>query len=131
VEMGPGPSVQSDADIAAFIRATAYTVHHPVGTCRMGSDANAVLDPELRLRGMSGLRVADASVIPSIIGGNTNAAIVMIAEKAADLLRGRAPLPAAQLDVVSEPNTQNKETIDGRRAYEDVAGRQSRDHAYR
>ncbi len=95
----PGPAVTSDADIAAFIRATAYTVHHPVGTCRIGSDSYAVVDPDLRVRGMAGLRVADASVMPSIVGGNTNAVVVMIAEKAADLIRGRRPPPAAPLDV--------------------------------
>jgi choline dehydrogenase len=97
VESAPGPRVQSDADIASFIRATSYTVHHPVGTCRMGSDAQAVVDPELRLRGLAGLRVADASVIPSIIGGNTNAAVVMVAEKCADLLRNLAPPPPAPI----------------------------------
>jgi len=95
VEYAPGSAVQSDAEIAEFIRATAYTVHHPVGTCRMGG-ADAVVDPQLRLRGLQGLRVADGSVMPSIVGGNTNAVIVMIAEKAADLIRGRrAPPPAA------------------------------------
>jgi len=94
----PGPAAASDADLAAFIRATSYTVHHPVGTCRMGTDAGAVVDPELRVRGLSGLRVADASVMPSIVGGNTNAVVVMIAEKAADMIRGRRPLEPAQLD---------------------------------
>jgi len=93
-EAAPGPAVQSDAEIAAYIRATSYTVHHPAGTCRMGSDPDAVLDPELRVRGLDGLRVADASVMPMLIGGNTNAPVVMIAEKAADLIRGRPALPA-------------------------------------
>jgi choline dehydrogenase-like flavoprotein len=63
----------------------------------MGSDAAAVVDPQLRVQGIAGLRVADASVFPSIIGGNTNAAVVMIAEKASDLIRGRPPLPAAEV----------------------------------
>jgi choline dehydrogenase len=94
VEALPGPAVDDDAGIAAFIRATSYTVHHQVGTCRMGRQADAVVDEELRLRGIEGLRVVDASVMPSIIGGNTNAVVVMIAEKAADLIRGRRPLPA-------------------------------------
>jgi choline dehydrogenase len=89
VESAPGPSVQSDEDIAAYIRATSYTVHHPAGTCRMGSDPDAVLDPDLRVRGIDGLRVADASIMPMLIGGNTNAPVVMIAEKASDLIRGR------------------------------------------
>jgi choline dehydrogenase-like flavoprotein len=95
VEAAPGSAMQSDEAIDAFIRATAYTVHHPVGTCRMGRDADSVVDAELRVRGITGLRVADASVMPSIIGGNTNAAVIMIAEKAADLMKGRPPPPAA------------------------------------
>lgn len=94
----PGSAAASDADLAAFIRATSYTVHHPVGTCRIGTDADAVVDPELRVKGVSGLRIADASVMPSIIGGNPNAVVVMIAEKAADLIRGRRPPEPAQLD---------------------------------
>lgn len=97
VEVAPGPDVQSDAEIEDYIRRTGYTVHHPVGTCRMGSDAGAVVDPELRFHGISGLRIADASVMPQIIGGNTNAPCVMIAERAADFILGKPALPAAQL----------------------------------
>jgi choline dehydrogenase len=97
-EVAPGARVQSDAEIADFIRSTAYTVHHQVGTCRMGSGAEAVVDPQLRLLGLAGLRVADASVMPSIVGGNTNAVVVMIAEKAADLIRQRPLLAPAPLD---------------------------------
>jgi choline dehydrogenase-like flavoprotein len=94
-EVAPGASVQTDAELEACIRGGAYTVHHPVSTCRMGVDGMAVVDPELRVHGIEGLRIADASVFPSIIGGNTNAAVVMIAEKAADMIRGRpAPAPA-------------------------------------
>jgi len=97
-EIAPGEAAgDSDASLAAYVRAQAYTVHHPVSTCRMGGDALAVVDPQLRVRGLEGLRVADAAVFPSIIGGNTNAAVVMIAEKAADLILGRPPLPPAQL----------------------------------
>jgi choline dehydrogenase-like flavoprotein len=94
-ETAPGSGALSDADLIAYIRAEAYTVHHPVSTCRMGSDAAAVVDPQLRVLGLEGLRVADAAVFPSIIGGNTNAAVVMIAEKAADMILGRPPLPPA------------------------------------
>ncbi len=90
-ETAPGAAAASDAELAAYVRAEAYTVHHPVGTCRMGSDAAAVVDPQLRVVGLESLRVADASVFPSIIGGNTNAAVVMIAEKAGDLILGRPP----------------------------------------
>ena len=81
--------------IAQFIRASAYTVHHQVGTCRMGEHPEAVVDSQLRLRGVDGLRVVDASVMPRIIGGNTNAVVVMIAEKAADLIRQRPLLAPA------------------------------------
>jgi choline dehydrogenase-like flavoprotein len=91
-ETSPGSAAQSDAELAAYVRAEAYTVHHPVSTCRMGNDAAAVVDPQLRVVGLDNLRVADASVFPSIIGGNTNAAVVMIAEKAGDLILGRPPL---------------------------------------
>jgi len=91
-EIAPGAARGSDAEIDAFIRASAITVHHPLGTCRMGNDESAVVDPELRLRGAEGLRVADASVMPDLVGGNINAAVLMVAEKAADLIRGnKAP----------------------------------------
>lgn len=96
-EIAPGLDKTADADIDAHIRATSITVHHPVGTCRMGpaSDDTAVVDPELRVRGVEALRVVDASVMPDLIRGNINAAVVMIAEKAADLILGRtAPQPA-------------------------------------
>lgn len=97
-EAVPGAAAQSDADLVGYIRTQAYTVHHPVSTCRMGSDESAVVDPQLRVAGLEGLRVADASVFPSIVGGNTNAVVVMVAEKAADLILGRPALPPAMLD---------------------------------
>jgi len=102
-ESAPGAELRSDTDLEAYIRAEAYTVHHPVSTCRMGSDEAAVVDPQLRVRGIDRLRVADASVFPSIIGGNTNAAVVMIAEKASDLLRGRTPPPPDTLPPADHP----------------------------
>ena len=86
--------VRTDDEIRAAIRARADTIYHPVGTCRMGNDARAVVDPQLRVRGVEGLRVVDASVMPTLVSGNTNAAVVMIAEKAADQIRG-AGVPAA------------------------------------
>jgi 4-pyridoxate dehydrogenase len=85
--------LSSDAEIDAHIRATGITVHHPAGTCRMGADEQSVVDPELRVRGVEALRVVDASVFPDLIGGNINAPVIMIAEKAADMMSGRAPLP--------------------------------------
>ena len=97
-ECAPGSDVRTPSDIERYIRATASTVHHPVGTCRMGKDSESVVDLNLKVRGIDGLRVADASIFPSIIGGNTNAPTVMVAEKAADLLLGRAPLRPAVLD---------------------------------
>ena len=92
-EIAPGPKNRSDAEIDAHIRATAITVHHPLGTCKMGvaTDETAVVDGELRVFGVDALRVVDASVMPDLVGGNINAPVIMIAEKAADLIRGRPP----------------------------------------
>lgn len=95
-EVSPDPALESDADLTAYVRAESYTVHHPVGTCRMGVGPDAVVDAQLRVIGLTGLRVADASVFPSILGGNTNAAVVMVAEKAADMMLNRPP-PAAPI----------------------------------
>ncbi|MEJ2761871.1 MAG: GMC family oxidoreductase N-terminal domain-containing protein [Gammaproteobacteria bacterium] len=93
-EYAPDPDVNDDEGLKDYVRRNVVTVHHPVSTCRMGADEDSVVDPELRVRGVKGLRVADASVFPSLIGGNTNAAVVMVAEKAADMIRGRpAPEP--------------------------------------
>jgi choline dehydrogenase-like flavoprotein len=80
--------IQTDAQWEAYIRQRADTIYHPVGTCKMGAehDATAVLDSQLRVKGVSGLRVIDASVMPTLVSGNTNAATVMLAEKAADFL---------------------------------------------
>ena len=88
-ETTPGPDVQDDAGIDAFIAGAASTIFHPVGTCRMGVDAGSVVDEELRVRGVEGLRVADASVMPRIVSSNTHAATVMIAERAAELMLAR------------------------------------------
>ena len=87
-ELEPGPGVQTDAEIDEFIRAKAEADYHSVGSCRMGQDALAVVDEQLRVRGLDGLRVVDASVIPHMIGGNTCMPVIMLAEKAADLIRG-------------------------------------------
>ena len=90
----PPRSDLSDSELIAFIRAKAETVYHPVGSCRMGSDDSAVVDTQLRVRGVEGLRVVDASVMPTLIGGNTNAPTIMIAERVSDLILGKTPLAA-------------------------------------
>ncbi|MEP6860047.1 MAG: GMC family oxidoreductase N-terminal domain-containing protein [Deltaproteobacteria bacterium] len=85
-EVFPGPTTTSDDDLRAWIRSSANTIFHPTGTCKMGTDPAAVVDPELRVHGLRNLRVADASVMPRIIGGNTNAPTIMIAERCADFM---------------------------------------------
>jgi choline dehydrogenase-like flavoprotein len=86
VELAPGPLVQSDEELRHWVRHNAESVYHPVGTCKMGLDALAVVDPRLRVHGLEGLRVVDASIMPSLIGGNTNAAATMIGEKGAAMI---------------------------------------------
>lgn len=86
-EIYPGPKVQSDKELLGFLRQKADNIYHPVGSCKMGIDDMAVVDPQgLKVYGLNGLRVIDASVMPTLIGGNTNAPTVMIAEKAADAI---------------------------------------------
>ncbi|MCU1785368.1 GMC family oxidoreductase N-terminal domain-containing protein [Pseudomonas sp. 13B_2.1_Bac1] len=96
-EVFPGLSVRSDEALLSYINQRAKTVYHPVGTCKMGTDAMAVVDPELRVHGLRNLRVVDASIMPNLISGNTNAPSIMIGEKAADLILGRSALPAAHV----------------------------------
>jgi len=86
-EIAPGPAAQSDAEIDAWVREATNTALHPVGSCAMGTGEMAVCDAQLRVHGVEGLRIADASVMPRIVGGNTNAPCIMIGEKAADLIR--------------------------------------------
>jgi choline dehydrogenase-like flavoprotein len=82
----PGPQAQTDADIVAYASKFSKTDYHPVGTCKMGVDAMAVLDTSLRVRGLEGLRVCDSSAMPQLVSSNTNAATIMIAEKASDFI---------------------------------------------
>jgi choline dehydrogenase len=93
-ELLPGPEVASDDDLLTFARMAGSTIYHPVGTCQMGHGPQAVVDPQLRVHGIQALRVVDASVMPRLVSGNTNAPTIMIAEKAADLILGKAPAGA-------------------------------------
>lgn len=97
-EISPGAHVQSDEELDAFVREHAETAFHPCGSCKMGNDEMAVVDGEGRVHGMKGLRVVDASIMPQIITGNLNATTIMIAEKMADAIRGRRPLPRSTAD---------------------------------
>jgi choline dehydrogenase-like flavoprotein len=96
-ETAPGDKVQSDADVDAWIRRTAITAHHPCGTCAMGLGPESVLDPELKVRGIERLRVVDASAMPDLVSAHINACVLMMAERASDLVRGRKPLPPMQV----------------------------------
>jgi choline dehydrogenase len=100
-ELMPGAHIQRDEQIDAFVRKTAETIYHPVGSAKMGTDAESVVDSQLRVHGLESLRVVDASVMPTLVSGNTNAPTIMIAEKAADLILGRAVL-APQFEPVAE-----------------------------
>jgi choline dehydrogenase len=100
--MLPGPGATSDDDIDSFIRRTGETIYHPVGTVAMGVSDSQPLDGELRVKGTEGLRVIDASVMPTLIGGNTNAPTIMIAEKAADLILKKPLLARADLPSLAD-----------------------------
>jgi choline dehydrogenase len=104
-ELFPGPDVKSDAAVDAWVRAAVETCYHPVGTCKMGRDTDAmsVVDDQLRVHGLEGMRVVDASVMPAIVSGNTNAPTIMIAEKAADMIRGRPALTPSEAPVWIHP----------------------------
>jgi choline dehydrogenase len=101
-ELMPGAAVRSDAQIDAWLRKTAETIYHPVGSAKMGKDAESVVDQELKVYGVEGLRVVDASIMPTLVSGNTNAPTIMIAEKASDMILGRTPLPPEYVKVAED-----------------------------
>ena len=88
-------NARTDEEIEAYLRRAAITAHHPAGTCKMGTDSQAVLDPQLHVRGVENLRVVDASAMPDMVGAHINACVIMMADKASDMIRGRAPLAAS------------------------------------
>ncbi len=96
-ETDPGRDAVSDSALADYVRERSHTAYHPVGTCAMGPGPDAVVDAQLRVHGIQGLRVADASIMPTLLGGNTNGPAIMVGEKASDMILGRPALPAADV----------------------------------
>jgi choline dehydrogenase len=103
-ELSPGIAAQSDADLDEYLTGAVESAYHPSCSCKMGSDEQAVVDGACKVRGLGGLRIADSSIMPSIVSGNLNAPTIMLAEKAADLIAGRAPLEPLDVPVYSAPN---------------------------
>ncbi len=110
-ELSPGPQVVEDDEIDAWVAETAETAYHPAGSCRMGSDPQAVVDPQCRVHGVEGLRVVDSSVMPTLPNGNINAPTIMIGEKAADLILGLPPLPPSNAAAFVAPDWQTRQRI--------------------
>lgn len=107
----PSPDVQTDEEIDAWVRRTTHSAYHPCGCCKMGArdDPTAVVDSEGRVIGLEGLRVVDSSIMPSVVSGNLNAPTIMMAEKLADAIRGRAPLPPSNAKVWIHPEWETKQ----------------------
>ncbi|HAC29151.1 MAG TPA: choline dehydrogenase, partial [Marinobacter hydrocarbonoclasticus] len=108
-EIQPGVDVQSDEQIDAFVRQAVESAYHPSCSCKMGTDALAVVDPETRVRGIQNLRVVDSSIFPTIPNGNLNAPTIMVAERAADLIRGREPLQPSDAPVFMDDQWQARQ----------------------
>ncbi len=109
VELSPGPEVQSGEDLDDFLRGAVESAYHPSCTCKMGSDEMSVVDSQCRVRGLDGLRIVDSSIMPSIVSGNLNAPTIMIAEKAADIIAGKPPLPPANAPVYVAEDYRDKQ----------------------
>ena len=105
-EIQPGIQVQTDEEIDTFVRQFVESAYHPSCSCKMGSDEMAVVDPETKVHGIEGLRVVDSSIFPTIPNGNLNAPTIMVAERAADIIRGKGTLPPSDAEVISSPNWQ-------------------------
>ena len=108
-ELAPGPDVRTDAEIDAWVAANCESAYHPSGACKMGSDPMAVVDGACRVHGIEGLRVVDSAIMPSIVSGNLNAPTIMLAEKAADLIRGREPLPPSNAPWHEDPHWRTRQ----------------------
>jgi choline dehydrogenase len=103
-ELSPGIAAQSDAEIDAYLTEAVETAYHPSCSCKMGSDSESVVDGNCQVRGLRGLRIADSSIMPSIVSGNLNAPTIMLAEKAADLIAGKTPLQPLDVPVYASPD---------------------------
>lgn len=108
-ELAPGPRAESDEDLDAFVRAKGESAYHPSCTCKMGNDDRSVVGADARVHGVEGLRVVDASIMPNIVNGNLNAPVIMMAEKLADIIRGREPLPPLDAPVYEAPDWQTRQ----------------------
>ena len=108
-ELSPGPDIQSDAEIDDYLRNAVESAYHPSCTCKMGSDPMAVVDGNCKVLGLEGLRIADSSIVPSIVSGNLNAPTIMLAEKAADIIAGKPPLAPVDVPVYRAQNYRDKQ----------------------
>jgi choline dehydrogenase len=108
-ELAPGPDAESDEALDEFVRQKGESAYHPSCTCKMGTDEMSVVDAGARLHGIEGLRVVDASIMPNIVNGNLNATVIMLAEKLADAIRGREPLPPSEAPVYEAPDWRNRQ----------------------
>jgi len=112
-EIDPGEDVKSDDEIDAWVRANVETAYHPTCTCKIGADDDpmAVVDPQCNVRGIETLRIVDSSIFPTVPNGNTNAPTIMVGEKAADIIRGRDPLPPSNAEAYVAPDWETKQRV--------------------